>query len=629
MRKGRFLLKKILLLLWTVCTLTIGGSFAASANGSEVEPQFATCFFTIKNKTEVRSVPITEKGRVQYVEIPASSVPAGTDTVEIHHPAATARAGDPGFYVFCDGMYGVFKKREKNGTYSCGGIMQTFGVKTPLAALSVIITGMPYNARHCVEYKNGVYRIFPRFNLEGDKPGSNIKVEFHLLDKNASYADMARTYRNYQLQRGACVPLKDRVKNRPELKYAAESMEIRVRMGWKPVPSPVGEQTAENEPPMKTAITFDRFKDIVDEFKKQGIKKAEFCLVGWNTKGHDGRYPQIFPVEEQLGGETKLRQAIQKAQKEGYQIVCHTNSHDAYSVSRIGGRWDENYLLIPESGKIKKTRTWSGGNVYFTCPKCVYNRFVREDLARLREIGFRGLHYMDVYTVFEPHRCWSKDHPLSREEYVDWVKKIFQCAQNEIGGFASEGGWDFGVAWLDYSLYVSFHDPCPQKESDVKKNRTYNPVKSFHPLIDRHTPFWQLVYNGIVLNNPYSVTTNYTIKDKTARLKLVEFGGRPVFYFYSKFLADGGNWMGETDITSGTDRELTESVRNIKRGYDEFEKLKDLQYEFMDRHDMIAENVFRTGYSDGTEIIVNYGEKPFLYKNKNIPPMAYIKEKSL
>lgn len=88
---------------------------------------------------------------------------------------------------------------------------------------------------------------------------------------------------------------------------ASNSIEVRVRQGWKPVPSPVENQTPETEPPVHAACTFDRVCDIVDEFKKHGIPEAEFCLVGWNIGGHDGRFPQIFPVEPKLGGAENLK----------------------------------------------------------------------------------------------------------------------------------------------------------------------------------------------------------------------------------------------------------------------------------------------------------------------------------
>ena len=89
----------------------------------------------------------------------------------------------------------------------------------------------------------------------------------------------------------------------------------------------------ETEPPVKVACDFDRVGDILEELKRQGVDKAEICLVGWNVKGHDGRWPQAFPVCEELGGEEKLRALIQKAQKMGYQITCHTNSTDQYEIA--------------------------------------------------------------------------------------------------------------------------------------------------------------------------------------------------------------------------------------------------------------------------------------------------------
>lgn len=44
----------------------------------------------------------------------------------------------------------------------------------------------------------------------------DIAVEFHLLDKDATYAAMAKVYRKYQLDREECIPLKERIKNNPD-----------------------------------------------------------------------------------------------------------------------------------------------------------------------------------------------------------------------------------------------------------------------------------------------------------------------------------------------------------------------------------------------------------------------------
>ena len=63
------------------------------------------------------------------------------------------------------------------------------------------------------------------------------------------------------------------------------------------------DQTELDEPPVTAYVTFDRVKDIIDACDAAGVGKAEYCLVGWNYRGHDGRWPQMFPVEPLLGGE--------------------------------------------------------------------------------------------------------------------------------------------------------------------------------------------------------------------------------------------------------------------------------------------------------------------------------------
>ncbi len=63
---------------------------------------------------------------------------------------------------------------------------------------------------------------------------------------------------------------------------------------------------------MKLYLTFDEVGMLLDALKSNGVEKAEICIIGWNQKGHDGRYPQLFPLEESTGGEKALRELIKK-----------------------------------------------------------------------------------------------------------------------------------------------------------------------------------------------------------------------------------------------------------------------------------------------------------------------------
>ena len=62
----------------------------------------------------------------------------------------------------------------------------------------------------------------------------------------------------------------------------------------------------------------------------------------------------------------------------------------------------------------------------------------------------------------------------------------------------------------------------------------------------------------------------------------------------------------------------------LKEAYDEYEKRKHLQYEFMEYHGKLADNVFITRYSNKTRIVCNYGKEPYTYKGVEVKPMDYI-----
>ena len=582
---------------------------AWGAMGAQVE---LTYTFTDKHE-EKKTVTIEPEAKgLLSVTVRRSEVPLGVDYVAVQPDFAHASVGEEGYYVTPDGYLGAF--RLQNGSCTVAGpstfygrnFMPIFGMKTPRATFVGIVATLRFEYDLNVRAKDGVYTVVPCFRVAGFVPPDDITIHYQMLaGKDSDYAGMARAYRNYQLARGVCKPIKERMKTHPELAYAAKSVEVRIRQGWKPAPSPVLEQTPATEPPMKAVVTFDRVGDILDAFKKAGVERAEICLVGWNQKGHDGRWPQIFPVEEGLGGEAKLRALIKKAQRMGYQIVGHTNSSDGYSVADC---WDPDLPVKKADGTPFSNAVWSGGQMYALCPQRSYERFYPQDIQKVADLGFRGLHYIDVITILPPPRCQDPHHPCTSKDSAVWFDRILQSCKDNIGGVASEGAFDFACGNLDYVLYVYFNGLSGKK----------------NPMHDRLIPIWQLVYNGIILSNPFTETVNPSAKDKLTQAKLAEFNGRPIYYFYSRFKADSKNWMGDADLTCATDEELAQAAGFVKKGCDEFNALADLQLEFMEQHEMLAPDVFRTAFSNGSEIITNYRADVFTYKGKAVPPMGYI-----
>lgn len=549
-------------------------------------------------------VTLTEMGGISLARLPesaegflAAEIPwQEVETVDLCVDFATAKAGEEGYLVLPRGRSGVgddclcyFRPRQDCEVVTEGPEMTMYGMIAEGRSFLAVVTGMTYDYALVAKVENQVYSVFPRFLIHGRKPYEAIEVCFQRLQKDADYNDVAHAYRDWRVKKGEIRPIREREKEQEVLKEAVRSPFIRIRMGWKPVPTPVLEQTPETEPEMKVACTFDDVIALIEECHRQGIEHAEFCLVGWNRKGHDGRWPQIFPVEPALGGEEKLKELIRRAKELGYLIVCHTNSTDAYSIA---DNWNEEDLVHLEDGRVSQNATsWSGGAMYDICPAVALKQAEKE-LPRVAALGFCGLHYVDVISTVPPRSCYSPEHPVTARQCVEYWRRIMRLSRKLFGGFSSEGGYDFAAPDMDFGLYISFGDKgCP--------------------LSDRFVPLWYLVYHGYVMGNPYTTTVN---PDADDWLKVVEYGGRPAIYFYSQFVTptkDRGNWMGTLDYACHTPKERKESVERIAATCRAYGELSWLQEEFMERHREIAPGVFEILYSDGSRIEMDYNKKSY------------------
>ena len=505
--------------------------------------------------------------------------------------------GNDGYFLFprCSGLvdYSLYYYGRHNQDFKKDLLqlnMPVFGYKGDDCCFIAVINGMPFNAALSVECKDFVHTLSPYFCLEDKEVYEDFVIElFYLYGEDANYSGMARKYRDYLYKNTDLKTLREKSELNPEVGYTAESVMVRIRCGWKPAPPEVLHQNLENEPEMHVACDFDTISVLIDEFKNQGIEKAEFCLVGWNVSGHDGRWPQAFPVEEKLGGEEKLKSLIKKAQSYGYAIVCHTNHTDQYEIADCYNA--DNDIVLIGGKKQEKYDYWSGGEMHGTCPKKGLES-AKTLLPEVAKLGFKGSHYIDVLGLVPPRLCYHPEHPVSYPDAVNCALEKAKLSRKLFGSFSSEGALDFICSELDYGLYIAFaHDTGKE-------------------LNDESVPFWQLVYHGSVLSNPYTDTMNSTFKTGREVLKSIEFGARPSFYYYSKFYG-GNSWMGEVDCTCNDEADMKNSVSKIKVAQDWYKEMSDTIYSFMDKHEKLADGVYQTSYSDGTVVTVDYNNETY------------------
>lgn len=576
--------------------------------------------FTITLELTTAADVLTVRARATDV---AESGPARLKTLRLLPMFGAAVEGEDGYLVIAQQSGALCHFRDKKpgkhwvSVYQslCQCPMPLFGIVRPGNAFAGIITSGQFDARLCVGTNVGPrhqYGIDPAFTLRSfrDEPRlpDDVRVEYHFLPPTeANWPGIAKRYRHYNFTRRGIRPLRERAAASPGLAYSAGAMEVRVRLGVKPVPYEITEQTPETEPPMRVFCDFRRVRDILDECHRQGIARAEFCMVGWNRGGHDGRYPQVFPVEPALGGEAELRATIRQGQSLGYQMVAHDCYYGAY---RISEDWSEEYLRKDHDGRPQKGGIWGGGQSYNICLDRAFELFAKRDLPRIRALGFQGVHYSDVLSIIGPRPCYDPRHPQTRRQDAEAAGRILALAQATFGGAQSEASLDFAAPALDRLLYVD----CDKWLPLMKR-----------PYVDARVPLYEAAYHGVLLYNLSTDMVNSEPGEPTY-LRNIEYGALPLEYFYGHFLLDASkNWLGQRDYRYDDPAGLRQTIATLRRVYDDVERLKHLQLEFIEDHRQVTADVFSTTYGNGHRVVVNYGEKPYaLPSGETVPPRGYL-----
>ena len=534
---------------------------------------------------------------------------AGVSRLRILPDLSFARAGEDGFYILprnighrADLLVRFEEREDVTYTYD-KPVLSFYGLKTS-AFCGLVRIERNYKIAYEVTVRDGRYTVTPLFDFTKHDPVyDDIRIELVPLAADAGLSEMAAAERNLRLERGEITTLREKC-GREAVEYARKYPSIRIRMGWKPSPSPVFHQTVETEPDMFVACTFDRVCDIAYGLKRAGVEGAELQLVGWNIRGHDGRFPQIFPADPALGGDAGLRHCIETVKSLGYRISLHTNLIDEYEIADTF-TWDD--IAVKRNGNYNQTGHYSGGYAYHVCLHKQLKNCLR-DFPAVAALGLNGIHFNDVISIVEPDDCHAPDHPCSTGEGVRVAQAIMAWMRDRFGAFSSEGAMDFAVPYLDYALYLTFGDGFG-----------HNAV----PVCSEFVPFYEMIYHGIVLYNPSSPTVNAAIKSPADLLTMTMRGGKPTFYFYSKFRTGAKNWMGDVDLTCDTDEELERSCRVIADTLRDYAPLADRQFLFMTDYEFLPGGIQVATYSDGKRIVGNFSDTAADFEGHALAPYAY------
>lgn len=562
------------------------------AAGEAAAIGFEAVFIDMRGEESRRPLTAQERSSGVWVcTLRKDRIPSGIQSFEIRCDWATASAGEPGWWMAQRGDVGSFDPTRTN-SFSLASApwvwLPYYAMKTPRRTFIAILDGMRFEPNIVMEIRNGRWAAFPRYPVRnlGVSPYEDVTVTVYELPTEAGYVEMAKTYRRHRMERDASIrPLKARMLDSSHLAKLARSLPLRRMHAIKPGRKDKGNNldfTPEDEPAPKLRCTFADTLEMLKLMKAEGLDDIALCVSGWQTGGYDGRCPSAFPVIDICGGEAELRKLIAGGQALGYIIDGHSNYTDVFTCSPL---WNGGDIVCKGlNGELEKNGIWAGGQAYNLCLCNAWATFLPEQLERTAALGFRGCHYVDVFTAGSPYRCLDPRHPANRNEQADVERKIADRCRSLFGGFASEMCMDHLLGRVDYINYAS----TSLRSLDEAKHGG----KPFRA--EKVVPFFELAYHDVVLYSVDRWTQGYVTGDRA--LKTIEFGGRPILYTFDR-----------------------KSLPKLKTIYREFLTYRHLLTEEMTGHCEVACGVFRTDYANGESTFVNYNDRAVSVGGVSVP----------
>ncbi len=470
------------------------------------------------------------------------------------------------------------------------GLMSAFGVTDGKRTRALIVDGGRCDMTYRLRTNWGAehrYELAPVFHIRdhADENPLNDEISCKLLTLSGGWPRLAKAYRNYMTGKYAIPTLAEKFKTNPVAEYNSRAAVMRVRLACKQMPTPILEQTHDHQPELNVFMTFADVRAVIDECEKQQVGPLDVCLVGWNYGGHDGAYPQIFPVEEKLGGEAELRKTIEHVKDAGYAVGLHDNYFDSYTISDYFS-WDA--VNRDHDRSPSRSGRWGGGQSWIVCPRCAYGN-AKRNMPQTAKFGLNGTYFTDVLTVWPLEKCYDSKHPLSRRECAAWRKKILRLAHSTFGAIMSEGGQDWSLPELD-RIYDMIDTP------------------EMPDWCNREIPLFQMTWHAHVVYNTYRGGINSYPGDDIY-LRNFAFGGLPTIYWHYIFTpaqTAGGGQDPDKDLRFNPTT-LPYEISRIKRITDDIRKLEPVRLAEMTDYLEYENGISETIYDNGYHCIANYG----------------------
>jgi len=404
-----------------------------------------------------------------------------------------------------------------------------------------------------------------------------------------NYATVGRVYREYLVGEAGFPSLKQKSAEREETAYYAEAYEAEFmlclkRYGLVNNPNPDGKGI------LDVYMTCDDVIEEIRRWKAAGIEKAMIRIVGFNMEGHDGAYPNLFPIEPKIGGEEGFRKLLKVIGELGYRSFVHINFR---CHMRAAPDFRIENVLRHRDGRSYFSASIPGGDDYNSCPRAVAREFIEMNFPRLKEYGFTGGMYID-FILGVIFRCYHPSHPLTRREYLEEVLDYCERTRKEFGSVCTELMIAPGLGIVNWLALLSSHE----RSAAILRTSQLRQLG----LVDELVPLQAVIFHGIVMCLGGSATCLQQPDPWRLILHTIRVGGK----CREQFRGSQPQW---DDLHAWQYRVLEE-------------QMSWLQFEWLDNIEQDGD-VSRTTYGDGTKVWVNLGRAAVEADGEPLPGRSF------
>jgi Family of unknown function (DUF5696) len=277
---------------------------------------------------------------------------------------------------------------------------------------------------------------------------------------HGNYVDMAKRYREYVMNTGLFVLLKEKIARNPEVAKLIGTPQIRI--GILHNQNPLSDRY--NSATHYSLTTFDERAKQLRELQADGIKRAMIIIAGWGHLGYDRQHPDPLPPAAAAGGWAGLKRLTETCRELGYPFVFHDQYRDYYTDAPS---WDPQFAIHEEDTNLPATAfagsrlgDWKEGRIPFMChwdggPQSYLNaRFMPGNLRKNYELFFQhDIHpdgiYLDVFGYVPPDEDFNPEHPTTRGQSMQAIGRLFDWSRHNLGIVATEAGSDWVIPYAD------------------------------------------------------------------------------------------------------------------------------------------------------------------------------------